>query len=90
MHTNIKIIPLNELELLVQKAEEYANRYDIPQEVYQSIHDEQEAYGNYLQENPDCYGNQKDWDQANVHNLYIRYVFMLRLSEIMESKRNIK
>jgi len=76
-----KIISIQELEFLASKADEYCFREDIEREVYQSLHDEQEAYWKFLQENPDCYGNKKDWDQANIHNLFIRYALMLRLGQ---------
>ncbi len=86
---NLKVIPLDELELLAHKADEYANRYDIPEEVYQSLFDEQEAYWVFMQENPDCYGSEEAWKQASVHNRFIALVLLIRLNEIAESKYEV-
>lgn len=84
-----RVIPLKELESLALRADDYASRYDIPEEVYQSLHDEQEAYWEFMQANPDCYGTQEDWKQASVHNRFIVLVLLLRLSETQESKYKI-
>jgi hypothetical protein len=84
--SNSKIIPLIELESLASKASDYARRYDIPEEVYQRLLKEQEFYYEFLQDNPKCYGNKKDWEQANVHNRFICLMLMLRISEFMESR----
>lgn len=86
MDFNSRVIPLMELESLAQRADDYATRYDITEEVYQSLHDEQEAYWIFMQANPNCYGNEKDWKQASVHNRFIVFVLLLKLGEIQESK----
>jgi hypothetical protein len=86
MSSTIRIIPLEELELLAKKANDFSIRYDIPEEVYHNLLNEQEAYYQFLESNPDCYGNKEDWEQAKVHNRFICLMLMLRISEIMESK----
>lgn len=86
MDSSLKVIPLKELESFAQRANDYASRYDIPEEVYQTLLDGQEAYYKFLQDNPDCYGSKKEWDQANVHNRFICLMLMIRISEFMESR----
>jgi len=83
---NQKVISLMELESLALRADDYVTRYDIPEDVYQSLLTEQETYYKFLQNNPDCYGNKKDWEKANVHNRFICFMLMLRISEFMESR----
>jgi hypothetical protein len=77
MNSSLKVIPLDELKLLASKVNEYATRYDVPEEGYQSLLTEQESYYEFLQKNPNCYGNKNDWDQANTQNRFICLMLML-------------
>ncbi len=88
MNSKGRVIPIEELEQLVKKVDEYSERYDIPEEVYQSLLEEQEAYYEFLQNNPDCYQTRDQWEEAGVKNRFIVLLLMTRISEIMESKYN--
>lgn len=79
----MKFFTVKELEELAAKADEYCERYDIPQEVYESIMAEQEEFFEFLEKNPDCYGNKADWEQAKVHNRFIYVVLLIRVNEMM-------
>jgi hypothetical protein len=79
MISNMRIIPLNEMESLAQRANDYCKRYDIPEEAYQGLLTEQEAYYEFLQKNPSCYYSKNDWEKALTHNRFICLMLMLRL-----------
>ena len=72
--------------MMAKKADEYCGRYDIPEDVYESIRDEYEGYDNFLTNNPKCYGSVEDWEEARVQTKYIIFMTMIRLTEFMESK----
>lgn len=82
----MKLKSLSELEFMAKRADEYCDRYDIDEDVYQELLKEHQDYWNFMQENPDCYGEKVIWDQAGVHNRYICFVLMLRISDFIEAR----
>jgi hypothetical protein len=84
MKNELKIIPIKELEIIVQKVESFGDRYDIPLEVYECMLGDHEAYWELLQENPSCYENKEELDRAMTLNRYICLLINLKITECLE------
>lgn len=81
MNNEFKTIPLKELEIIVQKVENFRDRYDIPLEVYEGMLQQQEAYWEFLQVNPSCYESKGTHDRAMTINRYICLLLNLKITE---------
>ena len=79
-HSNIERI-----KIILAKSEEYFDRYDIPQEVYDDLIKECTAIDKDIEVDPEKYGSIKEANQLQCDCKLAIFTLMLRVSEMLEN-----